>query len=279
MPSQNNQTNKIAISISILAIVLIVAFFIVRSHQSGTDTAGTATTTSTTASSTTATTSEQSSTTGGVTGTGHYTVKILGTVPAAPDFKSPLVCASTIAAAQCAQLQSQAAAIAGQLVKTPEDFGEWIGLGGVRKNAGDYQGAISAWHYMTVLYPTDATAFANLGDLYANYLKDYSKANANYLAAIKINPGSSDWYRNLFTLYTTTTYKPSATAAEDILKAGIAANTKAVDLQVLLARYYKSQGRTADASAEYQAAITNAQSQGNQPLATQIQQEASVTSN
>jgi thioredoxin-like negative regulator of GroEL len=104
-------------------------------------------------------------------------------------------------------------------------------------------------------------------------------ANTNYLAAIKINPGQPDFYRALFTLYTTTSYKPTATAAEDILKAGIAANAKAVDLQVLLARYYKSAGRASDAAAEYAVAVSNAQSQGNQPLATQIQQEATLTSN
>jgi tetratricopeptide (TPR) repeat protein len=176
-------------------------------------------------------------------------------------------------------LQAQVVAIAGQLAKTPEDFGEWIGLGGIRKSAGDYQGAIAVWHYVTILYPNDSTAFINLADLYANYLKDYSKANTNYQAAIKINPALPDVYRNLFALYTTTSYKPSATAAEDILKSGIAANAKAVDLQVLLARYYKSAGRASDASAEYAAAVSNAQSQGNQALATQIQQEASITSN
>ena len=272
MNSSNNQYNNVVIIVSLLALVLLGAFLVLRPNHGGNDTSVTAT--STVSSTTVASTNTQGSSTGGVVGTGHYTVKILGTVPAAPDFKSSLVCASSINTSQCAQLQSQAAAMSAQLTKTPEDWSLWLGLGIARKTAGDYQGAISAWHYLTVLYPTDATAFSNLGDLYLNYLKDYSASVSNYKIAIKNNPTNLDAYKNIFQVYTTTTYTGGVGAAADILKQGIMSNPKAVDLQVILARYYKSQGDIVNAKATYNAAINNAQGQGETTLATQIQTEA-----
>ena len=108
-----------------------------------------------------------------------------------------------------------------------------------------------------------------------NFLHDYTKAEANYLVGIKDAPSTTAFYKDLFSLYTTTSYKPSNTAAENILKQGISANPKSVDLQMTLARYYKSLGRAADAKAEYDAAIANAKSQNQSDLAAQIQAEES----
>jgi tetratricopeptide (TPR) repeat protein len=193
--------------------------------------------------------------------------------PAAPAYKGAVPCPSDMSGEQCASIQSQDAAIVGKLNASRTDFAAWIDLGMLRETTGDYQGAVTAWNYVAAIYPTNPAAFANLGDLYTNFTHDYAKADASYLAAIKDDPSDTSFYKNLFTLYTTTSYTPGATAAEDILKKGIAANPKAVDLQVTLARYYKTLGRTADAKVEYDAAIANAISQGQTALAAQIQQE------
>jgi tetratricopeptide (TPR) repeat protein len=174
----------------------------------------------------------------------------------------------------CTSLKAQAANAAAAIAKNVHDTDSWIVLGVARKEAGDYVGAAAAWQYVSAIAPTNPVSFNNLGDLYMNYLHDNAKAVSNYLTEIKNFPKSLDSYRNVFQIYTTTSYTGSATAAEDILKQGIAANPKAYDLEVLLARYYKAKGRTSDADTEYQAAAANATSQNLTDMATQIKAES-----
>lgn len=147
----------------------------------------------------------------------------------------------------------------------------WIGSS--YKQAGNYAGAERAWLKTTLKWPNDPTAYNNLGDLYLAYLKDYPKAEASYRSVIRLDPHDVNAYRTLLGLYTATPYHPSPTAAEDILKQGIATNPKAIDLQVLLARYYRDSGRIAEAKVEYDTAIANARAQGQIDIAAQIQQE------
>jgi len=193
--------------------------------------------------------------------------------PQTPEYKAPLVCAPSISTDTCAMLTKQAVTATTAITKNKSDLDTWINLGVVRKQAGDYKGAEAAWQYVSAVSPTNIISFNNLGDLYMSYLKDYPKAVASYMQEIKNLPTNLDSYKNIFQIYTTTSYTGGAGAAEAILKQGIVANPKAVDLQVILARYYKSSGRTADAKATYQAAITSAQSQGQTSLATDIRRE------
>ena len=190
--------------------------------------------------------------------TSTSTVSLTTTGSSTPDYTTTLIPLPTTAGTS-ASTQAQLAAL--------------IDLGTADKGKDDYAGAEAAWIQATQIAPNNYVAFANLGDLYMNFLHDYAKADANYQAAIKDAATQPALYGDLFTLYTTTSYKPTATAAEDILKKGIAANPNAVELQVSLARYYKTLGRTADAKAEYDAAITNAKSQGETSLAAQLQTE------
>jgi tetratricopeptide (TPR) repeat protein len=195
---------------------------------------------------------------------------------AQPSFTQPISFAAGIPANVKAALNTQFADVSSQLAKNPTQVDLWLGLGTLRKMGGDYQGAIEDWNYVGKDGNSlSSVAYGNLADLYLNFVKNYPQAEASYKAAIALNPAYPDYYQGLFTLYTTTSYKPSPTAAEDILKQGIAANPKAVDLQVTLAVYYKSLGRTADAKAEFDAAIANAKSQGQTDLAAQIQAEES----
>lgn len=156
----------------------------------------------------------------------------------------------------------------------PTDFNTWIDVGVQYKNGGDYVMAVKVWDYASKKWPSNVISFNNLGDLYMNYTHEYAKAEKNYLADINIKPEDINGYSTLFELYTATSYHPSATSAEDILKKGIAANPNAFDLRVTLARYYKAAGRTADAKVQYDAAIAGAKAAGKNDVAAQIQQEA-----
>ena len=208
---------------------------------------------------------------------GAPSAKATDIVPAsvnAPNSASPLVFSTSVTADLQTVMQGQFAATQLLLKTKPQDFDAWIALGGLRKNAGDYKGAAEDWQYMSALYPTNQISFTNLGDLYENYLKDYAKAESNYLISIKNSPSNAAVYRNLYDLYYVYGYNKAK--VEAVLKQGIAAAPKAVDMQVLLARYYRDTGRTAEAKAEYSLAIKNAQSQGQTDLATTLQAESSA---
>jgi tetratricopeptide (TPR) repeat protein len=89
------------------------------------------------------------------------------------------------------------------LEKDQFNFNDWIAVGVTKKFFNDYEGARDAWEYVIVLYPNDALAFENLGNLYALYLHDNSKAEYNYKKAIEKNSlepsfyiALSDFYRN-----------------------------------------------------------------------------------
>lgn len=71
---------------------------------------------------------------------------------------------------------------------------EWLNLGLWRKTIGDYEGAEQAWLFVTVIRPDDPVAFHNLGDLYAQYLPDFPKAEKNYLAAIEKDTSHNPFY-------------------------------------------------------------------------------------
>lgn len=154
------------------------------------------------------------------------------------------------------------------------DIPAWTDLGTVRVETGDYTGALSAWNYLAKLVPNSSGPYYNLGELYMTYIKDYPKAEANFLKALQFSPKDTSIYTKLFSLYTDTSYKPTATAAEEILRKGIMANPNAIDLQVVLARYYVSLGRATDAKTAYDAAIATAERTGNTSLSAQIKAEA-----
>lgn len=190
----------------------------------------------------------------------------------APDFKAPIAC--TLTAEICTQVRKQQADIISTLTSKKTDFEAWVTLGTLYKMSGDYKNAAIMWEYVSAIYPKNITSFANLGDLYTNFLKDYPKAIVAYTQEIKNSPTNLDAYKSLFQIYTTTSYTGGVGAAEKVLKEGISANPKAIELRVILARYYRSLGRTADAKAQYAAAIESAKSQSQTSLAADIQKES-----
>ncbi len=157
-------------------------------------------------------------------------------------------------------------------IRASNDVNAWADLAVLRKITEDFKGSAEIWTYLSKRYTTYVGPYAALGDLYSNNIKDYPKAEANYLKAISLDPKNTDLYTDLYQLYRGL-YAKTNTAAEDILKQGIAATGGVYQLHVELARYYVGKNRTAEAKTEYDAAIANAKVQGNTAAATQIEAE------
>lgn len=271
------QISRQNIAIAVGAVIIVIAAVIYYMNNTSSPTVDESLTTATSSVSTTATTTEGIIAAGG---TGDYTITAVPVAeeqrPTAPDYTKPLVVSTSLTAAEKLRYQTGYAQLQALIKTDSMDFNAWVSLGTLNLMAGNYATARTIWDYVSTVWPGNYVTPNNLGDLYMNYLHDYVKAESNFLQAIKLKADDLNPYKNLFTIYTTTSYKPTNTAAEDILKKGIAANPKAVDLQVLLARHYKTLGRTADAKAMYDAAIANATAQGQTDLATTIRTESTL---
>lgn len=201
--------------------------------------------------------------------TAEYVLKGKWSAASAPDATAPIAFVAGISADQKAKFTATWEMLKGRLQQDPQDFTAWIDLGTIHKAGGDYRFAADVWEYMTKVFPNNPTAFYNLGDLYQNFLHDYPKAETNYLTAMKLLPTDTNTYRSLAVMYENQ-YKTGTSAAEDILKKGIAVNPKAIDLYVVLADYYRRHDRISDAKAAYASAITIAQQQKNAELVASL---------
>ncbi len=130
--------------------------------------------------------------------------------------------------------------ISGKLKKDYDNREDWLNLGIWRKTIGDYEGAREAWEFVTLIRPNDPVAFHNLGDLYAQYIIDFSKAENNYLAAIARAPETTFYYVKLYEFYRYFVRKPDS--AENILIQGIKA-TNDPDLKTILEDFRKEIGK------------------------------------
>ncbi len=149
------------------------------------------------------------------------TVHILQNVTL-PSLTQQVTYSSTLSTDIVTQLQTQIAQLRAQLKTNPSNTQNWLQLAIDYKEAGDYVAAANVWTYLTQALPSNYIAFADLGDLYTNFLIDYPKAETNYLAAIKLNPSNIDLYNNLYMLYRYKENNPTAAAA--ILAQGLKAN-------------------------------------------------------
>ena len=191
-----------------------------------------------------------------------------------PTYPKQLVFKGTYSASDKKAMQDAYNLAQSYIAKDKYDFNAWISVGTMNLMSGNYTVAETVWQFASQQWPTNHASHNNLGDLYMNYLKDYPKAEKEWLAAIVNKSDDPGPYRNLFSLYTDTSYKPSNTAAEVILKKGIVANPANFELQYLLAEYYKKLGRTDEAQAMFTAAENNAIAQGQPKMAAQIKLDA-----
>lgn len=197
-------------------------------------------------------------------------IKEVDTTISVPSYSKPLVFSSSTTSDVQSALTAQFEALQSIFKSKPTDYEAWLQLGIIRKIGGDYAGAAADWTYVGELYPKSPVPHDDLGDLYLNFTKEYAKAEGEYKQAIALNPQDANAYRALFSLYADFGYKTGTTAAVDIMKQAIANNPKAIDLYVLLAQYYAKTGDTANARAEYSAAIAQAQAQNNPDLAAEL---------
>jgi tetratricopeptide (TPR) repeat protein len=131
-------------------------------------------------------------------------------------------------------LRSNVEKIVAELKENPEHFETWFELATHYKIAGDYKGAEEIWQYITVNAPANMhyVAWANLGDLYMNFIKDYPKAEEYYKKAIALKSDEISLYADMYRLYRYL-YKTDTSAAADILAEGLRSNPGDKDLHTL----------------------------------------------
>ncbi len=223
------QNNRYILA-GVTTAILLGGFFIFQSKQS---------VTSNTASSTpsTATTTVDLGNGQSVTLPPGVTIEQIGTTtaPASSTVKPPslngaISIDSKLPADVQAALRINEQNLITQLKANSDRLDLWLKLGLYRKMAGDYAGAVEAWKFVANSQSNISyVAYGNLGGLYADFLKEYPKAEVNYLAAIQLKPDVIDYYRQLYYLYKGF-YKINTSAAGDILRQGLKANPNNPDL-------------------------------------------------
>ncbi len=90
----------------------------------------------------------------------------------------------------------------GSAVKeNPGFFTGWIQLGVMKKTIGDFEGARDAWEYASVIQQKNSLSYANLGELYWRYLREYPKSEKNFRTSIANKPEDEATYVSLAELY------------------------------------------------------------------------------
>jgi len=88
----------------------------------------------------------------------------------------------------------------GKIKEHPDSFLAWSDLGFIKFTFGDYKGAENAWLYAGEISPNQPRSFMNLGNLYANILHEYDKAEWAYQTATEKDPSYIPAYRDLATM-------------------------------------------------------------------------------
>lgn len=123
----------------------------------------------------------------------------------------------------------------------------------LKKALGDFEGAITAWEYANLSSPKNSLSFSNLAALYHYDLKEYDKAETNYLISISNDPDDINTIRNLFEMYYYAI--KDLTRAEALLLESIENNPEAVDLYALAGSFYAEIGRNDKALEYYEKAL------------------------
>jgi tetratricopeptide (TPR) repeat protein len=200
-------------------------------------------------------------------------IKPLPPIQNHPQINRPLQFATTLDVAARAGIQDKVNRQQAFVEKTPNDPFLWINLGTLRLMAGDTSGAKEAWGYVKILAPKDSVPYFNLAAMYADNLKDYPAAVAEYEKALDLAPQGNSGYMALAQIYMDA-YKTNTDLAEKTLLKGIAAIRNPYDLQVMLARHYKSKNRMSDSIVMYERALQSARAVGAEQAVTDIEQES-----
>lgn len=128
------------------------------------------------------------------------------------------------------------------------------GLALAKQRLGDFEGAVVAWRYANLIRPKNSLSFANLAALYQYDLKQYDRAEKNYLISLANDPGDIPTIRNFFELYFYS-FKDNKKAEALLLKAIADNPNKIGDLYPLTGRFYADIGLPEKAIEYYQKAL------------------------
>lgn len=130
-------------------------------------------------------------------------------------------------------------------------FWPLISLGNLNRDVGDFSKAELAFRYASQTQPSAFVPYANLGELYFRYTKEYQKAEEEYLKAAAIdNPNLDTIYGELYELERFFLKDPAR--AEAILIEGVNKYPKETNILAQLAFYYRDTGQTQKAIDRYE---------------------------
>ena len=137
----------------------------------------------------------------------------------------------------------------------------------LKRILGDIEGAITAWEYANIIRPQNSLSFANLAALYHYDLKQYDKAEKNYLISISNDPDDMPTIRNFFEFYFYS-LKDNA-KAEALLLESIEPNKENPDIYALTGSFYADTGNVQKAIEFYKKSLEL--NPGNQAVRQEIQ--------
>ena len=197
---QLTKTQKIIISV--IAVIILLAVYIVSNRNSREQVQPIATSTEEVIVATTTTLSIDSNTK--ITGGYKIELDTSKTLPQPiPDLDRPTLSTSyaVVAPEAKALASAQILNLQAKLKNNPGDLSTWLDLAMREKANGDYQGAIISWKYASRLAPTNFISLANIGNLYAYFLKDNAQAEIYYKQAIIKGPTQAYLYTQLAEIY------------------------------------------------------------------------------
>lgn len=210
----------------------------------------------------------------GISGDGDYTIEVENLTAKAPSLDRVLIGEAGKVYPKDVQeaLLSSMRSVIDVLKKDPTQLDYWLELGNLRKQAGDFDGAIAIWEYLIKITPSNYVYYSNIGNAYHYDLKNYPKAEEYLKKVIEINPGYIIGYRDLSDLYRLS-YKKETTLATDVLKNGLVKNPNAIDLLMPLGVFYRDTGDKAAAVKYFEQALTEARRLKNGDLITFLEKE------
>ena len=143
------------------------------------------------------------------------------------------------------------AELAARLRTNPADLELWLHAGSLKNFFNDYRGAADIWEHVTRLAPDDATAYLNLGTLFAWNLADYPAAERNFKKAIALSPSYAQGYLKLAEFYRLFVPEKKNEALTVLLR-GLEKAPRDLGLLLALANDYKSAGDDANALRYYE---------------------------
>ena len=139
-----------------------------------------------------------------------------------PDLDRPIVVTANLSESIKENSLKHIKALIEDLKKNPDLYSSWLELGIYRKIIGDYEGAIHAWQYASLLRPNNAVAYGNLANIYIFELSNYKKGEQYLLKAISLAPNQVIYYEQAYEFYRFIV--KDTDKARRILEDGVSAN-------------------------------------------------------